>query len=88
MANCEECKHCGYQETAHEPHIARAIRPNGKRCYNFVSTFKHKRGCPVLDCNGNCAATITRAKFELEAAHHRGSVILVITPRATFMYGD
>ncbi len=62
MANRERCKYCGYQETQHKPEIDEAIKPNGKRCGRFVSTFRHKRGCPKLGCDGDCDVMIMRAR--------------------------
>lgn len=60
MANGEECTHCGYQETDHD--LKRAVKENGTLCHNFVSTFKHKRGCPVIGCEGNCDQMIAESK--------------------------
>jgi len=74
MANGEVCKHCGCQETDHDPDMPDARRAkleNGNLCRRFVSTVHHKRGCPETGCNGkNCDAMITKKKYD--DAHPRG----------------
>jgi hypothetical protein len=60
MANGELCKHCGYQEADHD--LKKARKENGKRCYRFESEFRHKRNCPVLDCDGDCEKRIREEK--------------------------
>lgn len=90
MANGEDCKHCGYQETDHD--LERAVKPNGRRCYRFVSVVRHKRGCPVIDsdmeCNGrHCNEMIRRKKLQEESAG-QAPAILLITPHGTLYAGD
>ena len=69
MANGELCKHCGRQETDHI--LGKAQKENGKKCRRFVSEFKHKRTCPVLDCSGDCDARIRQQKAEDETQFDR-----------------
>lgn len=69
MANGELCKHCGDQET---PHTDREYSDR-RTCFNFVSEFTHHEDCPVLDCNGDCAATIKHQRWLGTIAEHRMS---------------
>lgn len=72
MANGESCKHCGYQETDHD--LKLAFKSSGKRCYRFVSVVRHKRGCPIIDCDGrSCEKMIRQQKLqeEMEVIHPR-----------------
>jgi hypothetical protein len=85
LANSEICKYCGWQETAHD--LGHAKLENGRECLGFVSTFKHKRGCPVLDCNGNCAATI-KAQELLSKGAGFGPILLVFTEHGVMYAGD
>lgn len=67
MANGELCKHCGDQET---PHIHRQYAVEST-CDTFESETPHHKDCPVLDCNGDCKATIRRADFAAKVEENR-----------------
>lgn len=71
MANGELCKKCGCQETTHElePKIT---------CTAFESEVEHDKDCPILDCNGNCKATIKRRDWEGYCAEQRASNVWVM----------
>lgn len=85
MANGEVCKYCGYQETDHD--LGRAKLEGGHLCRGFVSTVKHKRGCPVLGCDGNCTAMIASRIRDAGGAGF-GGAILFVTPHGTAYVGD
>ena len=55
MANGECCRKCGFQESTHncEPELT---------CGSFISEVKHKKDCPVIECNGNCEEAIAQAR--------------------------
>lgn len=64
MANGELCKTCGCQETTH------SLDP-AFTCERFESEVEHQDECPILDCYGDCAATIEAADWSAECAQRR-----------------
>ena len=60
MANGERCRHCGRQETDHE------YLEGGTCIKGFASEFRHRKGCPVIDCDGDCKSAIAKARRDLE----------------------
>lgn len=70
MANGERCIHCREQETQHEHSEPWASQ---LACDRFESEVSHHEDCPVLDCNGDCEATIARAHHEADLAYRRAS---------------
>jgi hypothetical protein len=69
MANGELCRTCGWQET---PHLFPEYGDE-TTCSEFISMVVHKKDCPVLDCNGNCAVSITRQNWQAKCEEHRMS---------------
>ncbi len=84
MANGELCKHCGDQET---PHTHREYSDR-RTCFNFVSEFTHHEDCPVLDCNGDCAATIKHQDWLAAVDKSRAGRLGVILPNLDIMFVD
>lgn len=73
MANDERCIHCGRNETYHEFHDC--FKEDGTPCPGFESEITHKDACPVLDCNGDCDATIAKQRAVDEAQMRRWDAI-------------
>lgn len=69
MANNEPCKHCGCVEALHD--IGEARDAKNRPCKGFVSAVKHKRGCPIIGCFGDCEASIKRARDDEEFVRRR-----------------
>ena len=64
MANGELCRKCGSDQTTHE-------RDPEFTCDSFESEFDHAEGCPILDCNGDCAATIEAEDWKAQCVQRR-----------------
>lgn len=56
MANGEQCKKCGFQETAHD--YGEAFIYQSQLCDGFESEINHLESCPIIDCLGDCETTI------------------------------
>jgi hypothetical protein len=83
VANGELCKKCGFQQADHEEAAERLIEVKGtvrreRPCgfWTFVSEFRHRRGCPVLDCDGDCKSTIAGLKWADEVSGHRETQVM------------
>ena len=64
MANGERCKTCRKNETEHE------VSPD-ETCGLFESEVTHKQDCPILECNGDCDATIAERVWHAKCIEKR-----------------
>lgn len=86
MANGEECKLCGYQETSHI--LGRALKESGEECPLFVSVTAHKPDCPVLDCSGDCDKRIALEKWREELHIGAGVTVMLLRSGGMLIWGD